>query len=189
PEERDELQVLVEVGLRRTQVVIGRGKQISFIKTIDAGGLALHAAVSRKLGISLEEARALRRRVAEEPTERSPRDPVRRAVIDAGRSTLADLARDVSLCLRYHAVTFRGQRPHRVRLLGGEAFDPQLQAALSAALALPVQVGRVDANLDTAAMSPNDTRGGLCDWAVALGLALKRLPDPSGPSSGKVRAY
>lgn len=189
PDEREELQVLVEVGLRRTQVVIGRENMISFIKTIETGGLALHAAVSRKLGISLEEARALRRRVAEELSERSPRDSVRRAVIDAGRSTLADLARDVSLCLRYHAVTFRGQRPHRVRLLGGEAFDPQLQAALSAALALPVQVGRISAELDTSTMSPADLRGGLSDWAVALGLALKRLPKPSESTSRKVRTH
>ena len=62
--------VLVDVGLRCSQVIIGKGHDISFYKPIDVGGKKFNEAVSRKLGISLEEA-------CERPLHRSERAAVR----------------------------------------------------------------------------------------------------------------
>lgn len=45
-------QVLVDVGRRRTQVVIGRGADVTFIKPIEVGAEHLEQAVVRKLGVT-----------------------------------------------------------------------------------------------------------------------------------------
>src|SRR5687768_14367828 len=158
-EDEQEVHVLAHLGLHSTQVVIGKGREISFLKTIDIGAMRFHQAISTKLGISLSEARALRGRLLEGTDAGTPapaqfaeklpptagtsgdqsrdlpgtaagtspapphRDPVRQAVCDATRSAMEQLARELSLCVRYQSVTFRGHRPTRVRLLGTEAAD------------------------------------------------------------------
>src|SRR4051812_4533780 len=88
-EDEQEVHVLADVGLGSTQVVIGKGREISFLKSIDIGGIQFQEAISKKLGISIEEAQALRRRLAETadaPAEK--KDPVRQAVFDATRSVM-----------------------------------------------------------------------------------------------------
>jgi type IV pilus assembly protein PilM len=189
-EDETDVHVIVDVGVRRTQVVIGKGHDISFVKPIEIGGVNFHEAVSKKLGITLEEAEALRRRLvdaAEPPDPAARRDPVRQAVFDATRSAMEELGREISLCLRYYSVTFRGQRPTRLRLVGGEAWDPQLQSLLNAALVIPVEVGKPLYSVDTSKMRPNDRRGSMCEWALALGLGLKTTDKYFGARDGKPR--
>jgi len=184
------VNVLVEVGMQRTQVEIGRGRDISFIKVIELGGRHFHEAVSRKLGITVEEAQGLRRRLTEPsqaPDNNGRRDPVRQAALDATRSVMEELGRETSLCLRYHSVTFRGHRPTRLRLLGGESCDPQLQAVLKSAMVIPVEVGRPLYSLDTSRMKSVDRNGSMAEWATVLGLALKRVQGTFGSRDGKPR--
>ncbi len=190
-EDEQEVYVVVDVGSRQTQVVIGKGRELSFIKTIDIGGARLHEAVSHKLGISLGEAMVLRRRLMEQPDdadETRRRDPVRQAVADATRTAMEDLAREISLCLRYYSVTFRGQRPTRVRLAGGECWDPQLRTLLNGALTIPVEANCPLFNVDTTRMSESDRRGSMGEWTVALGLSLKLTSGPFKPRDGRKRA-
>jgi type IV pilus assembly protein PilM len=202
-EDEQEVFVLVDVGLRCTQVIIGRGREMSFFKTIDVGGRHFNEAVSRKLEIAPGEARELRRRMihdrdgaapggaaaASAPEQRDARnDPVRQAVFDATRSLMDELAREVSLCLRYHSVTFRGHRPARLRLVGGEACDPQLTAILSGALPIPVEPARPMHSVDTTRMQPADRRGHMSEWTVAFGLGLKLTRDYFGARDGKQRS-
>jgi len=160
-EDENDVNVLVDVGVKRTQMVIGRGHEISFIKPIEIGGFHFHDAVSRKLGITLEEAEALRRRLVEagEPADAAARrDPVRQAVFDATRAPMEELGREISLCLRYFSVTFRGHRPTKLRLIGGEACDPQLQSLLNSALLSPVEIGKQLLSVKTRKMTPEDPR-------------------------------
>src|SRR5690606_32954060 len=124
-EDEQTVSVLVDIGYRRSQVIIGRGREINLIKPIDIGGRHLHEAVSTKLGITSDEARALRRRFESQNTE-EPMDPVRQAVYDATRVVAEELSREIALCLRYYTVTFRGHRPSNVRIVGGEACDASL---------------------------------------------------------------
>jgi type IV pilus assembly protein PilM len=187
-EDENEVNVMVDIGAARTQVIIGRGRNISFFKPVDIGGQHLNGDVARKLGITHEEARSLRRRLIESAGESATRkDPVRQAVCDATRSIIEDLAREISLCLRYYSVTFRGQRPARVRVLGGEACDPNLQAILNANLPVPVEPLRPLALVNTDLMKQADRRGCLSEWAAALGLGLKlteeRFTAPSQATS------
>ena len=189
-EDENDVNVLIDIGVRRSQMVVGRGRDISFIKPIEIGGFHFHDAVSRKLGISIEEAEALRRRLVEagEPADPAARrDPVRQAVFDATRSPMEELGREISLCLRYFSVTFRGHRPTKLRLVGGEACDPQLQSLLNAALVIPVEVGKPLFSVNTSRMKPADRRGAMCEWALALGLCLRTTPTHFGPRDGRPR--
>jgi type IV pilus assembly protein PilM len=188
-EDENDVQVLVDIGLRRSQVLIGRGREINFYKPVDIGSSGLHEAVSRKLEISLEEARSLRRRLIETggSVDSTKPDAVRQAVNDATRSIIEDLAKEISLCLRYYSVTFRGQRPTKVRLLGGEAGDPQLVSILSTALPIPVEVGQPLLSVNTASMKQGDRRGYMSEWAAAFGLGLKKTTGYFGARDGKPR--
>jgi type IV pilus assembly protein PilM len=198
-DDEQEVNVLIDVGLRRTQVVIGRGREVSFYKPIDIGGQRLNDIISQKLEISFAEARALRRRIAAMPQDGPDVDgqeSVRQAVFNATRGTLEELAREISLCLRYHSVTFRGPGPSRVRLLGGEAHDPNLCAILSASLAMTVEAAQPLFNVDCSAMKPAGRHGPMSEWATVLGLALKKTvgrfpaldgtPRSTRPSLGEV---
>jgi type IV pilus assembly protein PilM len=185
-EDETEVNVIVDVGTRCTQVLIGKGRDISFFKAIDIGGADFNAAVSRKLDIKYDEARALRRRLCETEEGERP-DTVRLAVLDATRSVMENLTREISLCMRYHSVTFRGQRPQKVRVGGGEGADRQLIAILQAALAIPVESARPLFNVDCAAIKGFDRRKPTGEWCVATGLALKRTSGKFAPLDGTSR--
>jgi type IV pilus assembly protein PilM len=197
-DDEQDVQMLIDIGARRTQVLIGRGREINFYKPVEIGGLHLLDAISRKLTISIDEAKALRQRLldAEElaPTgvQHSPvqprRDPVRQAVFDATRSVAEDLGQELAMCLRYFTVTFRGHRPTHARLLGGEATDPQLQAVLHSMLNIPVAAGRPLSNVDTSRMRSVDRRGPMSQWALAMGLSLKFVPGYFAQLDGKPRS-
>jgi type IV pilus assembly protein PilM len=192
-EDEQDVQVLVDIGGTRTQVVIGRGDHISFYKPIEIGGQHLRDAVSRKLGITVDEAQALRRRLIEAggTAQASPdevrRDPVRQAVFDATRSIMESLANEVSLCLRYHSVTFRGHRPTKLRIVGGEASDLQLLSVFNAAIPIPTEAGRPLHSVDTSRMRPIDRRGFMSEWTAAFGLSLKMTNQRFGSRDGKQR--
>jgi type IV pilus assembly protein PilM len=186
-EDEQEVHVLVDVGTRCTQVLIGKGRDISFFKPIEMGGADFNLAVSRKLGIRPDEARALRRRLSEQGEGEHP-DTVRLAVLDASRGAMESLTREVSLCLRYHSVTFRGQRPLKVRVSGGEGGDGQLLAMLQSVLGIPVEPSRPLFSLECTAMRGFDPRKPSGDWAVAMGLGLKRSAGRFAPKDGTPRA-
>ena len=196
-EDETEVHVIVDVGARRTQVVIGKGRDITFLKPVEIGSDHFQEAVSKKLGITIEEARALRRRLIEagpadvnkpETAETSARrDPVQQAVFDATRSTMEDLGRELALCLRYYSVTFRGQRPTKVKLVGGESSDPLLMGVLNASLGIPVEPARPLFSVDTSRMRAGDRCGMMGEWAMSLGLSLKLTKTYFGPRDGKPR--
>ena len=77
--------------------------------------------------------------------------------------------------------------PDRLRLMGGEAVDPQVQAILNANLPLPVEPMQPLRNVDSSTMKPNDRRGDMSEWTVALGLALKTTREHFANRDGKKR--
>jgi type IV pilus assembly protein PilM len=153
----------------------------------------LHEAVSKKLGITMDEARALRRRLIEAAPGPSlsldavRHDSVRQAVFDATRSTMEQLGREISLCLRYYSVTFRGQRPLKLRLLGGEAADPLLLGVLNSSLAIPVEAARPLFSVDTSRIDAAERKGFMTEWATAFGLSLRLTSQTFAPRDGKPR--
>jgi hypothetical protein len=100
---------------------------------------------------------------------------------------MEQLARELSLCVRYQSVTFRGHRPTRVRLLGTEAGDGYLQSILHSVLNITVEAGRPLFNVDASRMREQDRRGSASDWALALGLGLKRTSGRFAAKDGRPR--
>jgi hypothetical protein len=149
--------------------------------------------VARKLGISLDEAQALRQRLADAETgdvgdaDQGRRDPVRQAVFDATRPLAEELGHEIALCLRYYSVAFRGQRPNRLKLVGGEAPNIQLQTILNAVLPIPAEIGRPLYSADTSRMRPADRQGPMSEWALSFGLSLKLTKGPFAPRDGTPR--
>jgi type IV pilus assembly protein PilM len=182
-----DVQVLLDIGARQTQVIIAKGRDISFYKTVEIGGLHLLDAVSRKLGITIDEAKALRQRLLEGAGEAAKRDPVKQAVYDATRNVAEELGRELAMCLRYYSVTFRGQRPSRLRIVGGEAADPQLRDIFTAILSIPVEAARPLFSMDTTRMRGIDRQGTMSQWALALGLSLRHVPGYFAPKDGRPR--
>jgi Tfp pilus assembly PilM family ATPase len=101
---------------------------------------------------------------------------VQLSIQDAIREGVEALAREVSLCLRYCAVTFRGLRPTRVTLAGGEVHDPTLVRLLQQSLDCPCVLGEPLRGVDLGRTGlTGNRRGELPEWSVATGLALRDL--------------
>lgn len=169
--------IVADIGAQTT-VVISCGREVAFVKTIPIGGAVFNRTVAESLELAPAEAESLRRRTGRRPAaasaEGADEDRAGRAVADAIRPHLEDLANEIGLCLRYYTVTFRSVRPDRIAFTGGEAHDPCIVAGLAERLGLQADVGdpfrgvRTD-HLDRAL----DRRGVRAEWATAFGLSLK----------------
>jgi type IV pilus assembly protein PilM len=177
----DRACAIVELGDDRTRVIIGQGSQVRFIKTIDIGTAQLRDSVSRRLGITPEEAGQLRRRLAgPDAAGSAEREPVRKAVRQACRAILETLAGEVVPCLRYYRVAFRGPQPERLLLVGSDADDPQTVSTLATATCMDTQPARPLQGLDLSRFAMGDRDGAMSGWALPLGLAVRAMPARSG---------
>ncbi len=176
-------RVVVDLGGSGTRVVVAKGKQIIFIKSIDVGGSAMTAAVAQQFNLSQEEAAQFRLRTIHQERVRSMGEPsaagdvpVDRSTQDAIRGVLESLAEEIALCLRYCSVSFRGLRPSQVILCGGEAYDPFIPKLLGERLGMPVVVGRPLRGVETDRVTwEGDNSGLFAEWAVCAGLAVRHL--------------
>jgi type IV pilus assembly protein PilM len=174
-EDRDTVSVFVDLGCRFTTVIIGRGQEIAFVKQIPIAGDELNEQVSTRLGIPLAEATSLRDRLRNE--QGGHIDPeTKRAVIDAMSGSIENLAHEISLCFRYYAVTFRGQRPAEAAFAGGEAYESALMDALHKHLGVAITVSEPLRGFDLGAEAiKKHSNSQMCEWAIAVGLALRGL--------------
>jgi type IV pilus assembly protein PilM len=161
-----------------TTVVIARGREVVFVKTIPIGGSVFSRAVADCLDLTATEAEALRRRLGRregaEPGAGDESDRVRRAVADAIRPHLEDLANEIALCLRYYSVTFRGPRPDAVTFTGGEAHISDIPATLAERLGIEARPGEMFRGVRADPLGPVlDRRGAISEWTTVFGLSLK----------------
>jgi type IV pilus assembly protein PilM len=195
-EDKERTVVFADIGSQFTTVVFGRAGEICFVKQIALGGENFDREIAARLGIEIFEAAMLRSRLRIErglpaseaelinqaPDNRSQSldTTTRQVIADAIATVAQELAREISLCLRYYTVTFRGKRMERAFLSGGEAYESVLLNVLARTLAVEIEVAQplkgfdlsgegIHINLD------GDRRGLLCEWAVAVGLSLKGL--------------
>lgn len=157
----------VHLGNTKTIVLIAQGRDVLFIKYLDIGGRNLDEAVARHLQMDFHAAWALRRHNGDRRADQQDPD-VAHSVAEATRAVIDRLANEVSLCVRYHSVTFRGQPLTRLVLGGGEA-TPAMVERFAARLDLRCELGDPFRSLEQSA--PQGRRG---QWDVALGLALRR---------------
>ena len=193
-EDRNRTAVFVDVGSCCTTVVFGRAGEISFIKQIQIGGQKFTQEIAAKLGIDVNEAEMLQEALRvdpglfslkSDPTEQAPVEnwhnidmSTRQVMVDAVSAVADELVREISLCLRYYTVTFRGKRVDRAVFAGGGAYEDILLNILKRRLAVEIELaqplrgfdltsGRINVNFNS------DIRGLFCEWAIAVGLGLK----------------
>ena len=199
PDDHEAVSVILDLGRSSSRVVVARGEQIVFIKGIDIGGSQLNESVARKFNLSYQEAVDLRLRTmgvapgAAAPGAASPaegaaqqRESLEWSIRDTVRAQVEALAREISLCLRYCAVTFRGLRPGKAVLCGGEAYDRTFTGMLSEQLGVECTNENPLWGLDLSQVDlAADKRGLFSEWALCAGLALgqSRGAERSGGTS------
>lgn len=190
-EDKEQTVVFVDVGSQFTTVVFGRGGEISFTKQIPIGGEKFNSEIASRLGVSIDEAEKLRGKLqmassikAETGTDMpKPGLPgqedntldasTRQVMVDALGATAEELAKEISLCLRYYTVTFRGKLVERAVFSGGEAYERFLLDVLRRHLSVKIEVAQPLKGLDITNVNFDNNRRLLCEWAVAVGLSLK----------------
>ncbi|NQU24594.1 MAG: pilus assembly protein PilM [Candidatus Nealsonbacteria bacterium] len=160
--------MFANIGAANTVVVIARGTDAMFVKYVDVGGRHLDEAMAQRLKMSLADAMALRRHNGDRRVDQ--RDPeIEQSIAESIRPVLDRLANELSMCLRYYSVTFRGQPLSQLVLGGGEA-NQSIAEWLSARINLACQLG--DPLRDHANAIPAGPAG---QWDVAAGLALREV--------------
>ena len=168
-EDKQQRSIYVHVGTGNTAVVIAQGSDALFIKYVEIGGRQFDEAVARHLTLDAEAAWSLRRHNGDRRADQQ--DPeVARGVGEAVRGVVERLTHEVSLCVRYHSVTFRGQPLARLVLCGGEATQSLLDA-LALKLNLKCELGE-----PLRSYEPSRAAWRPSQWDVAAGLALRETP-------------
>jgi type IV pilus assembly protein PilM len=170
-EDREKTQVFLDVGYRYTVVVFGRVDEVCFVKHIAIGTSRFDEEVGSLLGVAPADAEALRRKLQrDEPLDAA----MRRHLVDALNTVSEQLAGEVSLCLRYYTVTFRGKRVERALVAGGGAWEPILLDALRRHLSIAVERAEPLRGFaaGAAGVCAADLEGA-ADLALAVGLSLK----------------
>jgi len=207
-EDRERTVVFVDVGNKYTTVVFGRGGEISFVKQIPVGGEKFNEEIALKVGVEVKEAAMLREALQMEKSSVTPKPDLleqpaevheqklepstRQAIVDAVSAVAEELTREISLCLRYYTVTFRGKRVEQAFFTGGGAYEYILLDVLKRQLAVEVEVAQPLKGFSMSREKGNmkfdsDRRGLLCEWAVAIGLSLKgwKRAENVNPKSSK----
>jgi type IV pilus assembly protein PilM len=169
-EDRQARSIVVHVGYENSAVVIAEGDQILFIKYVDVGGKHFDEAVARHLQMEPSAAWAVRRNNGDRRSDQQ--DPeIARSVNESIRPVIDRLANEVSLCVRYHSVTFRGQALSRLVLGGGEATQ-SLVERLAGRLDLKCELGD-----PFRACQVEQVAGRRSQWDVAVGMAMRTTED------------
>lgn len=194
--------VFLDVGKCYTTVVFGRGGEIAFVKEIPIGTQRFDEEIADKLAVTVSEAQLLRAALrAEKTTEEQSEDgrqkddnsfagesstaqntavqtsldvSTRQVIVDAVTNVSQQLAREISLCFKYYIVTFRGKRVERAVFSGGGTYENTLVNVLRRQLMVDVEIAEPFRGLNTSGVNlVSDRKGELCEWTVAVGLALK----------------
>jgi type IV pilus assembly protein PilM len=164
-------EAIVSVGAALTTVVVHEAGRPRFVRTVQAGGDMLTAAISDELGIEIDAAEAAKRdglrHAAEFDTEGPENDLARRAarVVEL---RLASILGEIQSGLAYWM--HQSERPlERIVLTGGGARAGDLAGRLALLVGAPVELGVVQG------LEAPESAAGAGAWAdhtVAAGLAL-----------------
>jgi type IV pilus assembly protein PilM len=166
-------RVVVDVGHRSSKVLITRRGEVRFFKVIGIGGAHFDEAVAKHLNMEDAEAAELRRSMPYPLPSDGESSRMHRPVYEALRPVVEELARELGLCLRYYSVTFRGERPEQVALVGGEARQAWLAPLLADTAGVDVTTVDPIDEVGHGDVSTLSDAGPHVEWAVAAGLSLR----------------
>ena len=179
-EPQGQAHVYADIGEHATRVITTIDERIVFIKSVAVGGQQLSEMTARALNLSHTDAAQLRRDILNYHFDAGSRgsshvqSEILESAFAAIRPGIEQLGKEIGLCLRYYAVTFRGIRPHELVCVGGQSYDPQLLQSLTEMTGVQAVKGSPLADIDTQGVfAENERRGGLLEWATAAGLSMR----------------
>lgn len=189
-QDKEQTEFFVDIGSGSTTVVFGQGGKICFVKQLPIGGNKFNKQIAEKLSINIKEAESLRETLKKEKLVNFKADSrlpepgsnlkssidasARQIIVDSISAVSEELAKEIAMCLRYYVVTFRGKSVESVVLSGGEAYESILHNVLKRQLQIEINVAQPFEGFDVANVDLDcSEHGHLCEWAIAVGLALK----------------
>jgi len=167
-EDRQARVMYVHVGSHKTSVVISQDDRVLFVKYIDLGGQQMNDAVASSLGMESSAAAALRGNRGDRRRDQQDSE-VASGMAHALRPVLDHLASELSLCIRYHSVTFRGHPIVRV-VFGGDEANSQMIESLGLRVNVPCEIGLPFRNYKVEIDTAHPPQ-----WDIATGLALREI--------------
>ncbi len=188
-------EIASKLGVSIAEAGVLRGKlQMESMLKEDAGlGVSRISPAERDISVSVLQAEQSEEEQTTEQPEYSKQSAVgvlvrgsldastRQVMVDVIGAAAEELAKEISLCLRYYTVTFRGKHVERVIFSGGEAYERILLNALRRHLTAKIEIAQPLKGLDILDNAnvnfDSNRRNLLCEWAVAVGLSLKGWED------------
>jgi type IV pilus assembly protein PilM len=168
----DGAEVVVSVGAGLTMVVVHRGGQLQFVRTIDLGGETITRAIASALDVPRVDAEAIKRQLGEPETHDY-------RAVNATRTAVGDLVGEIHNSIRFYSSQPGRGAPVRVLVTGGGARVAGFMDQLQQGIDVPVVPASPLSRVDTVhlGISPEQLAAIDATLAVPVGLAL---PDPSG---------
>ncbi len=132
-----EVEALVDVGARVTNIVVHEGSVPRFIRILLMGGQDLTDAVSERMGLPLQQAEAFKQETGLQPVVDQQADGAAR-VLESAAAALVD---EIRGSLDYYIASSGSASIGRIRLTGGGSRLGGLAARLEAATRVPVVQG------------------------------------------------
>ena len=172
--------IYADLGELATRIITTIDDKIVFLKSIAIGSRKMNELAARRLNLSLAEATQLRQDILRQHagTRGNGASDLQAEIMDSAfqamRPGLEELGKEISLCLRYYAVTFRGIRPNELLCVGGQSYDTQLLRTIGEITGVQAIKGSPLKNIDTTdVFSESESASGLVEWATCAGLSLR----------------
>jgi len=170
--------LVVDVGARSTQVIIGGSGALPYLRTLNFGGNTVTGSLAQRLGCGFAEAEAAKRkalRSLEEPAP--PRESellLGEALSQATRAFAQKLGSELLLTRLAYLRQSGAISPTRLFLCGGGSVLPSLHEAIAETLSLPVDALPPTASSEMELTPSLVGKGTLAasDWYTLYGLAL-----------------
>jgi type IV pilus assembly protein PilM len=160
----------VDIGGLGSRIIVTRGSEILFVKACPVGGAMLDERVAKGLSIDqVAAAELLRRCLYGEGVSEEDQQKVHEAI----RPALEQLGKEIGLCLRYCAVTFRGDRPDQIVCGGRDAGAEAVRTVLAEVTRMPVEAADAFRGIDCGPAFGGDAPQPWA-WNIAVGMALRR---------------
>jgi type IV pilus assembly protein PilM len=165
-------EVVVSVGAGLTLVVVHRGGQLQFVRTIDLGGESITRAIAGALDVPPVDAEQIKRELGVATAHDNRAET-------ATRMAIGDLVGEIHNSIRFYSTQPGRAAPSRVLVTGAGARVTGFMEQLQAGLDVPVLPASPLSRIDTSRLgiSPEQLANIDATLAVPVGLAL---PDPSG---------
>jgi type IV pilus assembly protein PilM len=167
----DRVIALVNIGARYSSINILKGGRSTFTGDVPVGGRDISEALMRDLGVSVEDAEALKAGTA---NDKAPPDQAA-VVIDSAAGALIE---EIHHALSFFWTAATDETIDKVYLSGGVAQMPALAQQLSERVQAPVEIANpfASVSIDRSVDTPQ-FRQQAPEFAVAMGLASRRPDD------------